>query len=173
MIPGSLIDFFKRHNMYDFETFRYIEQNLDIIDYEDEDLRMFIGCGLKHNLKDKLLGFRVCIPYPNNHKTMLIAIHELTHAIEAYNHLDKKFKKDAYIEIMPILMEKVYIEESCDSKVQEFGNYLDCLIDNESDISYRCALSVRDELYNNYNNNYKKTSKKAKRLAKRYQRNNS
>lgn len=172
MIPNVLVDFFKRHNAYDVDAFRYIENHLDIVDSRDEEVQMFIGVAYAKNQNDKLLRYRVCIPTCDDLTSTLKAIHELTHGIVAYKYLGKKFKKDASVEIMSLLFEKIFIEETKDQRLTDYGKYLDSMIDEESDISYRCALSVRDELYEGYTN-FDKTYKKGKKLAKKYERKNS
>ena len=39
----KLIEFFKKHNLYEEEMFKYFSENSTMIDYMDDEQRSFIG----------------------------------------------------------------------------------------------------------------------------------
>ena len=59
----NVIDFFKKHNMYDEKTFEYLQDNSLMIDYKDPDQRCFIGCFYVQDMNDILLRLQVNTPY--------------------------------------------------------------------------------------------------------------
>ena len=162
-----IIEFFKRHNMYDPVMFKYLQKNTTMIDYNDIEQRAYIGCSYLLDKDDKLQSLSLYIPYMDSEETMLISIHEITHGIENYQKLGKKFQKDITIEALPLLYEKIYILENPSDKLIKYGNYLDELILEESAKEYKFALKIREELLKNYNYNMKKMTKLTKKLAKK------
>lgn len=169
MYHKKLIDFFKKYNMYEKDMFDYLQRNSDIIDYRDEDTRICIGCSYALDPKtSKLQKLRICIPFPYDNKTTLIAIHEIAHGIVGYKHLNKRFKKDIRLEAIPFLCEKLYINDSNDPKLIEYGKYLDSFIEEDSDETYKFALYARDILFSEYDNDLDKTDRLCKKLAFKY-----
>ena len=169
MYSEILIDFFKRHNLYDEEMFKYLQEHTDIIDYRDEDTRVCIGCGyLINNKNNKLERFRICIPKVVDNKTALISIHEIVHGIVGYKNLNKKFKNDIIIEALAFLYEKLFINESNDPSLVKYGLYLDSLIEDNDEEKYKYALFARDYLLMNYEKDYYKMEKLSKKLTKKY-----
>jgi len=165
---SNLIDFFKRHNLYEKEMFDYFSSNSTMIDYQDEEQRMFIGTFYGVNKKNnKLVYIHLNIPYVYDDKTMLISIHEIVHAILFYKKINKKIKLDISYEALPMLYESIYINENNNNKLLEYRNWLDSLITTEEK-EYMFALNVRDELYRNYNYDIDKMKKLVKKLVKKY-----
>lgn len=165
---SNLIDFFKRHNLYEKEMFDYFSNNSSMIDYQDEEQRMFIGTFYGVNKKNnKLVYIHLNIPYVYDDKTMLISIHEIVHAILLYKKINKKIKLDISYETIPMLYESIYINENNNNKLLEYRNWLDSLITPEEK-EYMFALNVRDELYRNYNYDIDKMKKLVKKLVKKY-----
>lgn len=164
----NLIEFFKRHNMYDEEIFNYLQKNSIMIDYNDPEQKDFVGCFYILDKNDILKDLKLSLPYVNNEKTMLISIHEITHGIENYMKIGKKFIKDITIESLPLLYEKLYIIENPSEELIKYSEYLDKLITDECDKEYKFALAIRDELIKKYTYNMKKTSKLVKKLSRKY-----
>jgi len=59
----KLINFFIRHNLYDEEMFRYFSENSTMIDYNDDEQRIFIGSFYILGKNSKLIKFHLNIPY--------------------------------------------------------------------------------------------------------------
>ena len=148
--------------------FEYLQTNTMMIDYRDPDQQAFIGCFYTCNKSDILTNIYLNLPYVYDDKTMLICIHEITHGIENYQKLGKKFKKDITIEALPLLYEKLYIMENKSEELITYGNYLDEKITEECDKEYRFALKIREELLKKYENNMNKMVKLTKKLARKY-----
>ena len=165
----KIIDFFKRHNMYDEKTFKYLQNNSTMIDYRNVEERAFIGCFYILNKKEELERLQINIPYVYDDITALINIHEIVHGIENYSKLGKKFKKDITIETLPILYEYIFITESQSSELKSYGKYLDKMIETSNELEYLFALKVRLELLNKYKYNMKKMQKLTKKLSREYQ----
>ena len=166
---SKVIDFFKRHNMYEKEMFDYLQDNTIMIDYRDEDEKDFIGCFYAFNRKDILKSISLCIPYLMDDMTTLINIHEITHGIYMYKYLDKKVTIKEDIEVLPMLYERIYINESNNKELLELANDLDKKIRHED--NYLLGLKLRDELLRIYNYDFEDINKKAKKLVKKELRN--
>ena len=172
MFNQSILDFFKRHNLYEENMFEYIYDHCDMIDYYvDEDARICIGCSYAIDKKTKkLLRFRICIPYPIDDKTMLMAIHEIVHGIVGYKFLGRRFDLGIAVEALPMLYERIYVSEHPTEELIAFANKLDNTIKPYSDPSYRFGYLVRHELYNKYEPNYHKMDKLVRKMAKDFER---
>lgn len=164
----KIIDFFKKHNMYDKRLFEYLQANSTMIDNNDEEQRSFIGCFYLLDKNDKLIKLQLCLPYVSDYKTALISIHEITHGIENYYKLGHKFKKDITIEALPLLYEKLYILENPTEELISYGIYLDSLIMIESEKEYKFALQIREELLKKYNKDMQKSIKLIKKISRKY-----
>jgi len=105
----DLIDFFKRHKLYNKEMFDYFSNNAIMIDYEDEEQRMFVGCFCILGKDKKLKSILLNVPYIYDDITMLVSIHEFVHGIMLYGNLNKKVKIGIDKEVLPMLYEKIYI----------------------------------------------------------------
>ena len=100
---------------------------------------------------------------------MLINIHEITHGIENYQKLGKRFKNNITIETLPLLYEKIYIQETNNDELTKYGRMLDKIILEEEKNEYLFGLRAREELIRNFNNeDIDKMSKKCKRLIRKY-----
>ena len=165
---SKLIEFFKRHNMYEENMFNYLQNNTMMIDYKNEDERDFIGCFYIF-LNGKLDKICLVLPYLMDDMTTLINIHEITHGIYMYKLLGKKvtIKKD--IEVLPMLYERIYINETNSKELLELANDLDKKIRHED--NYLLGLKLRDELLRIYNYDFEDINKKAKKLVKKELRN--
>lgn len=161
---SKLIEFFKRHNMYEENMFNYLQNNTMMIDYNIEEDRAFIGCFYIF-LNGKLDKICLVLPYLMDDITTLISIHEITHGIYMYKKLNKKVKIENDIEVLPMLYERIYVNESNNIKLLEFANNLDKKINNEE--RYLLGLKLRDELLRYYNYNFNDINKKAKKLVKK------
>lgn len=163
----NLINFFEKHNLYDEEMFKYFRENTTMIDYKDPDQRKFIGRYTFLDRNKKLKNIHIVLPYIYDEITMLISIHELIHGIELYKKLNKKVKTSDDCEILPMLYEKIYMEENKSEKLENYQEYLNSHI-GKDDQKYLLGLAVRDELYKNYAYDMTKIQKKSKQLVKKY-----
>lgn len=162
-----IIEFFKRHNLYEEEMFKYLSENSMMIDYQDDDQRAFIGCYYILNKKGVLERIQLNIPYVYDDATALINVHEIVHGIIYYKKLGKKIKIDVTVEALPMLYEKLYILENPSEAFIKYGEYLDSIIKNNPQKEYKFGLDVREELLKEYDYNMKKMSKKVKRLSRK------
>ena len=164
---SKLIEFFKKHNLYDEKMFNYFSENCGMIDYRDDEQRAFIGTFYFVDKNKKLLKIHLNIPYIYDEITMLISIHEFIHAILLYKKIGHKLNLGLDLEALPMLYEKIYINDTNSPKLISYGKYLDSLIGDE-DEQYSIGLMIRDELLNIYNYNISSMDKKAKKLVKKY-----
>lgn len=164
----KFIDFFKRHNLYDEKIFNYLRENSVMFDYRDEDSRPFIGCYYTYSKDDKLKKISLCVPFIDDDITILINIHEYIHGILMYNKIGYKYKAGIDCEVLPMLYERIFVEETQNEKLKEYLKYLNKNILESSNPEYQLALNVQDELLEEYNKNKKiKTlNKKIKKLTK-------
>ena len=169
---SKIIDFFKKHNLYEKEMFDYLQKNSIMLDYRDPDARAFIGTFYVLDAKRKLTRIILYLPYVYDEKTALINIHEITHGIENYQKLGKRFEKDITIETLPLLYEKIYIQETGDEELVKYGKFLDDSIrekDDKENLKYIFGLKAREELIKSFNNeNIKRMSKKCQKLKRKY-----
>lgn len=168
----KFINFFQKHNLYNEEIFDYLRLNSILFDYLDEDTRPFIGC--YHTLdKDlKLKKIELCVPLIADEKTILINIHEYTHGILLYEYLNKKIKITNDCETLPLLMERIYLEENPSQELEEYIKKLNTKIQNDTSIEaqkYKTALNIQEELLTYYNktHNFNKVKKKSKKLYRK------
>ena len=164
----KVINFFKKHNLYDEETINYLKENTMLIEYDYPDERAIIGCFYILDQNNILRKIKVNIPYSNNEKMILINIHELVHGIENYKKIGQVFQKDLTIETLPLLYEKLYILENQSKELIAYSKYLDNLIETNSEKEYKFGLSIRDELLENYSYNMQDMQKLAKKLVRKY-----
>lgn len=162
----ELINFFKRHNLYEEEMFKYLQSNTTILDYHDEEQRDFIGCFYTFVNNNILKSIHLNIPYIYDDITMLISIHEIVHGIDLYKHLHKKTKITNMCEILPILYEKIYIEETNNHNLRKYQQELNKRI-KPSEKKYYMALEIMDELYQSYNYDINKMKKISKKLIRK------
>lgn len=162
---NEIIAFFKKHNMYSDKMFDYLQNNTIMINYNYKENRDFIGC--YHIIQNnKLNKIKLITPYPTNEITTLINIHEITHGIELYKHLNKKYTPDISCEVLPMLYERIYVNEVNSKELLEYAANLDKEITNQE--QYLLGLNLRDELLNNYNYNFNSTKRKVKKLVNKY-----
>ena len=166
---SKVVDFFKKHNLYEEKMFDYLQNQSTMVDYQNPDERIFIGCYYSLDKKSKLKKITLYLPYVYDEKTMLINIHEITHGIENYQKLGKRFKNNITIETLPLLYEKIYIQEANNEELTQYGKMLDKIILEKEKNEYVFGLRAREELIRNFNNeDIDKMSKKCKRLIRKY-----
>ena len=86
----KFINFLKEHNLYDENAMEYLHQNGIFFDYSEEKDRDFIGCRFATNKRKILKCIILCVPNIRDEKTLIINIHEYTHALLYYKYLGKK-----------------------------------------------------------------------------------
>ncbi len=163
---NNFINFFKRHNLYDEEIFDYLRENSFMFDYRDDDYRPFTGCNyiIKNGYLDKI---NLVVPFFDNDITSLINVHEYVHGIISYNYLGKKYSIGNDAEVLPMMFEKLYILESNNPELMDYGKSLDSMI-SKDDFSHYLGLLYRDimiELYNK-GKSFSSLNKRAKVLTK-------
>lgn len=162
----ELISFFKRHNLYDEEMFKYLQSNTTMLDYHNEEQRDFIGCFYTFLNNNILKSIHLNIPYVYDDITMLINVHEIVHGIEMYKYLNKKAKITNMCEVLPILYEKIYIEETNNDNLRKFQQELNKKIKPSNETYYK-AIKIIDELYLSYNYDFNEMQKISKKLIKK------
>ena len=166
---SEIIDFFKRHNLYEEKMFNYLQENSIMIDYRVEEHRAFVGCFCQYEKNSNiLLKFNLCIPFDYNDVTRLVCIHEIVHGICAYKKLNKHFDLGNSCEVLPFLYEGLYVIEKQSEELNNYLKYLDSCIEEHSDEKYKIALYLRNELLDNYEDNFDKMDRLSKRLTLRY-----
>ena len=138
--------------------------NTTMINYSNIEERNFVGCFYILNI-DKIEKIHLVIPYIVDEKTKLVAIHELVHGIELYRRLNKKYDNQNNDEVLPMLYEKIYVEEQNNQELRQYQYSLDNQI-KETDTKYHQALKIRDIIYNKYNYNIKTMRRLSKKLIR-------
>ena len=169
----KFIDFFERHKLYDKETFDYLREHSILFDYRDTDYHPFMGC-FYITKKNKLEKINLIVPYIDNDITASINIHEYTHGIVAYNYMNKPFAEDITIEILPLLYERIYLEENKDNeRLERHVTNINKIAEasNSPEIAkYKIALNMQDDLLDYYYSGHtsiKELDKKARKLVKK------
>ena len=169
----KFINFFQRQNLYNKEMFNYFRNNSILFDYLDTDYHPFIGCFYTTKNK-KVNKINLIVPHINGDITILINIHEYTHAIILYQYMNKIFPEDITTEILPLLYERIYLEENKYNNIlQEHVNTINKRIatyNNPEVKKYKIALDIQNVLLQYYNNGHKDIKElqaKAKELIKR------
>ena len=163
----NLIEFFKKHNLYNKEMFKYFSENSTMIDYRDDEQRVFIGTFYITDKNKKLTKIHLNIPYVFDDKTMLICIHEIVHAILLFNKIGHKLNLGIDYEALPMLYEKIYINDINTPEIINYGRYLDSLIE-EKDEQYVFGLRIRNDLLSCYDYNINSMERMVKKLTKKY-----
>ena len=163
---SDLIEFFKRHNMYNKEMFDYFSFNTIMIDYKDEEQRALPKCFYTKDKSNRITNIYMYLPYIYDDVTMLVSIHIITQAILLYSQLNKKIKPDFDLNTLPMLYEWIYAKEKNNPELFKYIDYLDSFISDE-DVDYCKSLAVREELYDSYNQNFNKMNKMSKKLIKK------
>lgn len=170
----DFIDFFKKHNLYEEKMFDYIRRNSTLLDYRDDEQRIFIGCFYICGKQNILQKIKLCVPFINSQITILINIHEYLHAIELYSKIGKKYQSKDTEEVLPMLYESLYFLDNPSKELENHLLYLNSRIKDDSKESYKIALSIEKELlkyYKEENPDFKKLQNKVKKLTKQYKKN--
>ena len=170
MYYQKFIDFLKKHNIYDENIVRLWQENSIHFNYMEEEKRDLIGCYyiFKNNILTKI---NLIVPFIEDEKTVLINVHEYIHFYLLYHKIGKKCNLELDKETLPILFEKIYVEENDSKELNTYYQYLIKRIKENPQKEYIIALELLDPLLKEYkkNNNIFKTEKKAKKLVKRKQ----
>lgn len=172
-MPNTLylkfINFFKEHNLYDETVFKYIRENAILFDYLEEEKRAFIGCYYSYDKNNHLSKITIAVPIINDEKTLLINIHEYIHAITLYHKLGKTCKIETDIEMLPMLFERIYLEENKNQILEEYVKSLNEKITEDSEVAYQIALKYQEELLKYYHQtkDFNRLKRKAKKLSKK------
>lgn len=171
---NEFINFFKEKGLYNEITFDYLKKNGEIIDYINKERREEIRCYciIKNGI---LTGVWVCVPRITDYHTLLINIYIYTHAIQLCKQIGRKYNPQNDTRTLPMLYEKIYLQENPNSELEEHINTLDKYTREKGPKEDQISLGIQKELleyYNSKNPSFEKLQKKAKKLSKRYQRNN-
>ena len=124
----EVIKFFKSLNIYNEDTFNYIQENTKIIDGPKDEVINYIGI---YNKDDNL---KLVLPKINDVYDILIYIHEYSHIL--FNTED---------EIIPNIMESVYVNNFIeDEKLkQQIINNTEREIDHQADENHRVSKKIK------------------------------
>lgn len=114
----KFINFFKEHKLYDEEIFTYLRENSIMFDYLDTDQRPLVGTYYTFDKRQRLNKIILYVPFIKDEITIVTNIHEYTHGLLAYNNLNKKYTLKDDCEILPMLMEKIYLKENPSSTLE-------------------------------------------------------
>ena len=163
-----IIEFFKKYNLYQKELFDYLQHHTWGVCYVDPDEARLINTYFFNNkFNNKLTGFLMVIPDQTSDITMFVQVHEIAHGIMGYKYLGKKYPDDLH-EVLPFMVEKLYVNEVNDDRVSDYSKYLDSKIDEDTILKYRFALAARDELLDGFDGNLDKIDKQSKLLLRKY-----
>lgn len=156
----KFINFFKEHKLYDEEIFTYLRENSIMFDYLDTDQRPLVGTYYTFDKRQRLNKIILYVPF-------------IKHGLLAYNNINKKYTLKDDCEILPMLMEKIYLKENPSPTLERYIQYLDTKIlesKNKEDYRYKIALDIQSELleYYNANNDFEKLKTKSKKLYRKY-----
>ena len=87
----KIIEFFKRHNLYDEDMFNYFIGVCQFVDYYDDSINFSVSCPPRIDENGRICGFSLVLPYSYDEKTILVSIHELGHAIYWYKKMGRKY----------------------------------------------------------------------------------
>jgi len=171
---NEFLNFFKEKGLYNEIIFDYLRNNEEIIDYNDIKKRKEIRC--YYIIKNKILtGVWVCVPKIKDYKTLLINIYIYAHAIQACNQLGKKFDNTKNTRALPMLYERIYLQENPNNELEEHLNILDNYTKENGPKQDQISLGIQKKLldyYNSKNPSFENLQRKAKKLSKKYQRSN-
>lgn len=171
---NEFINFFKTKGLYNEITFDYLRNNGEIIDYLDEERRPEIRCYCI--IKNKILtGVWVCVPLIKDYQTLLINIYIYTHAIQLCKQIGRKYDPKNDTRTLPMLYERIYLQENPNSELEEYINTLDNYTKKHGPKEDQTSLGIQDKLleyYNSKNPSFEKLHKKARKLSKKYQKSN-
>lgn len=96
------------------------KNNIKVLKNESiENILPFIGC-FKMLKDDIIVDYKLVVPDIKDIKTMLINIHEYTHAIIVNNEIGLKDIETIYEEVIPITMEKFFVLNYTKNYINEF-----------------------------------------------------
>ena len=161
--------FLKEHNLYDENAMKYLYQNGIFFDYIEEEKRDFMDCYFTTNKRKILKGIILYAPCIESEKTLIINIYLFSKALLYYKYLGKKISSNKEIEILPMMYEKLYIEENKSQFGKEYIEYLDSQITEKSALKYRIALDAQQEMLDFYSKekNPDKLQDQSKKIAKK------
>lgn len=169
----KFINFFKDKKLYNEEIFTYLREKSIMFDYIDTDQRPSIGTYYTFDKRHKLKNIILYVPFINDEITIVTNIHEYTHGLLAYNNLNKKYILQDDCEILPMLMEKLYLKDNPSPTLDRYIQYLDAKILEskcKEDYRYKIALNIQSELLEYYstNNDFEKLKNKSRKLYRKY-----
>ena len=167
MVHSNVINFFKEHNLYDEEMFKYLGKYTFHFDYNMKENRIFTGCGPCVDKNGILRKVYVSVPFVIDDITTIINIHEYTHAIEFYYDIGKKFKKDKYVEVLPMMFELIYIREHYSKELEDYENFLNSCI-SRNNTNYILGAKMQEILADSYNyENIKQLKRKVRKIGRK------
>lgn len=164
----KFIDFIKKHNLYDKESFIFISNHTKNIDYKNEEERDFIGSYYNTSEAGNIINFKIYVPEIIDEKTLLINIHEYIHALFLYKMLNKPCDIGLEKEILPLMYEKLYVLESDELSINQYQKDLMETINEINKPEYTIGNKLSDELLKYSDENLIDLNKKAKILARKY-----
>ncbi len=92
------------------EEYNFISNRTKMVDENACDILQYVGCFSRPINSNKITDFRLLVPVIKDLKSMLVNIHEYTHAVLLYRHIYYGLKLDE-TEIIPIENEKKYLKK--------------------------------------------------------------
>jgi len=171
---NEFINFFKKHEIYDENTFAYIQENKVTFDYRDEEKRSQIGC--YQTIRNGILtNITIYVPFINNTKTLLINIYINMHAIQLCKQLGKRINNNSNNEVLSMLYEKIYVRENPTEELEAYVKSLDNKTIESGTKKHKVALQVQDKLLKYQEEKkptFKQMQKKARKLIRKHRTNN-
>lgn len=104
----NLVKFFNSINLYKTDYFNSINNKKIMLPNKKGNM-IYFGVFPKLDKENNIINYTICVPEINDLNSFLINIHEYTHAIDLENNMNSKYKVDEYVEVMPNILERLYI----------------------------------------------------------------
>ena len=110
---------------YFFETINYdineLKNNVKIVNYSNlDEIIQFVGA-FKITENNIIKDYKLLVPEIKDLKSLLINIHEYTHLLMIKNQIGKKDYYNIYEEVIPITMERFFVQNFSLDEVQNFN----------------------------------------------------
>lgn len=158
-ISANYEDLEKFFSLFPEVNLQKILTNSKIIDdFNINNIMPFIGCFKKLDDDQIVYGYNLFLPKINNIKSLLINIHEISHAITINLNLYKIDFDDPFEECVPIALERLYITKYRVEYLKNFNlEQLNRLLKMENNLEkfykYIIAFYYQFELCQLYSNN--------------------
>lgn len=146
----DFLSFIKNHNMYHEKSFDYIKKHSTFLNFDNSITKDFIGCFYDTNQKGYLINLKLYVPYIKDKETLLINIHEYTHALYLYEYLNQILDIGLEKEAIPLLMERIYKLENPSIFLNDYFAQIYDNIKLTNNKEYILGIEVQNELLESY-----------------------